>query len=233
MRTILFSSLAAVLALAGTVDAHIHLTSPMARTDSLTGDQKEQHCGVANQVRNPARVTTFQPGATITVTWMETIQHPGWFRIAFQPDGAIFGIPPAGAGGGFPTLNQQGLDATNNSIVLADRIADGTLSASVTLPNVECANCTLQFIQVMTDKPPYTIDNLSDDIYFNCADITLSNGAPMQPDAGPGAGPDAGTGPDAGGGDGNVSGGCSVGGSASWPLALVLGALLVRRRRRS
>jgi len=250
MRTIhmgltgLTGTLVSLATLAGIADAHIHLTYPLARTDSMTGDQKEQHCGVPNQVRNPARVTELRPGSTITVTWLETINHPGWFRIAFQPDGQIFGIPPAGNGqsnvngtiaaSNFPTLNQEGIDGANQSIVLKDRIPDGTLSTQVTLPNMECANCTLQFIQVMIDKPQYTIDAASDDIYFNCADITLSNAAPMTPDAGPGAGPDAGTGGDAGTSDGNVSGGCSsTGGGARGSLALVLGALLILRRRRA
>lgn len=229
--------LASVLLLAASAPAlaHIHLTAPLARTDSQTGDQKEQHCGVPNQVRDPARVTTFAPGATITVTWLETIDHPGYFRIAFQPNGQVFGIPPAGAGaGGFPTVNQEGVDATNQSIVLKDRIADGTLSTTVTLPNMECANCTLQFIQVMTDSPPYTIDALSNDIYFNCADITLST-TPGAPDAGPGAGPDAGAGgPDAGtGGTGSVDGGCSTsGGGGLAGTALLVGLFALRRRRR-
>ncbi|MDB4963743.1 MAG: uncharacterized protein JWP01_3742 [Myxococcales bacterium] len=246
MRTILTGILVSLATLAGVADAHIHLTYPQARTDSQTGDQKDQHCGVANQVRNPARVTELRPGATITVTWLETINHPGWYRIAFQPNGQIFGIPPASNGqanplgtliaGNFPTANQEGVDNDNGSIVLKDRIPDGTLSTQVTLPSMECTNCTLQFIQVMIDKPDYTTDAASDDIYFNCADITLSNAAPMAPDAGPGAGPDAGAGgPDAGtgGGDGNVSGGCSAtgGGGALGPIALVLGALLLRRRR--
>jgi hypothetical protein len=213
----------------GLADAHIHLTKPLARTDSLTGDQKDQHCGVANQVRNPARVTTFSPGETITVEWMETIQHPGYFRIALQPDGAVFSIPPATAGNcgqpcpagitncNFPPLlqgDQTGMtDATTGSIILKDKIPDGTLSTTVTLPNMECANCTLQFIQVMTDKCPYTIDAASDDIYFNCADITIAANAP---DAGMGATPDAGTGGGSnnGSGDGQggeLSGGCSTG----------------------
>jgi MYXO-CTERM domain-containing protein len=238
MRTLFTGTLVSLATLAGIADAHIHLTYPLARTDSMTGDQKEQHCGVLNQVRNPARVTELRPGATITVTWLETINHPGWFRIAFQPNGQTFGIPPESNGppSNYPTLNQEGVDMTNQSIVLKDRIMDGTLSTQITLPSMECTNCTLQFIQVMTDKPPYSIDALSDDIYFNCADITLSNAAPMAPDAGPGAGPDAGAGgPDAGTGsnDGNVSGGCSTGGGARWPMALALGALLLRRRRRS
>lgn len=211
-------------------NAHIHLVSPLSRTDQLTGEQKEQHCGVTNQVRNPARVTVFKPGETITVTWMETIDHPGHFRIAFQPNGAEFGIPPAGSGppSGFPSVDQTGMtDAVNGSIVLKDFIPDGTTSAQVTLPNIECANCTLQFIQVMLDKPPYTIDALSDDVYFNCADVTLSTTAPMV-DAGVPSGVEAGTGspsPSA------TTGGCSTGTASSLPSALVLVGLLARRRR--
>lgn len=247
----LASGLAAVLALAVcplVADAHIHLTSPLARTDSLTLDQKDQHCGVAGQTRNPARVTTFRPGETITVTWMETINHPGWFRIAFQPNGDVFGIPPATAGScgvacpagvancNFPTQPQEGADGANGSIVLKDRIADGMLSTQITLPNMECDNCTLQFIQVMTDKCPYTIDAASDDIYFNCADIKLSNAAPMV-DAGPTAGPDADTGGGGGGGGGpsDTTGGCAVGGLGGNGLALglgLLGLVTLRRRRR-
>jgi MYXO-CTERM domain-containing protein len=225
-----------LLGVSGTAAAHIHITFPLGRTDSLTGnDQKEQHCGAA--VGRTARVTQFQPGQTITVTWAETIDHPGWYRIAFQPDGEVFGIPPAsngpnGLGGAanFPTLNQEGLDPINNSIVLKDRIPDGTLSTDITFPNMECANCTLQFIQVMIDKQPYTEDLASDDVYFNCADITLSS-APLPPDAGPGD-PDAGTGGNNNGGDGEVSGGCSTS-TPAYPIGLALLGLALARRRRA
>lgn len=223
--------------------AHIHLTFPTSRTTLATGDQKEQHCGTLNYDRaaNPTKISTFLPGQTITVTWDETIQHPGWFRIAFQPDGAVFGLPPAsngptggGAASNFPTANQEGVDATNNSIVLADRIPDGMTTQSITLPNIECANCTLQFIQVMTDKAPYTIDALSDDIYFNCADLVLAANAP---DAGPGATVDAGVTGDApaagGGGTDAVQGGCAVGGSSGLGAGLGLALLGLRRRRRA
>jgi uncharacterized protein (TIGR03382 family) len=221
----------------GVAEAHIHLTSPMSRTDMLTGDQKEQHCGVLNQVRNPARVTTFKPGETITVTWMETINHTGWYRISFQPDGNVFEIPPVsngpagnGTASNFPTENLTGMtDGASGSMILADRIADGMLQMQVTLPNMECNNCTLQFIQVMNDKPPYSTDALSDDIYFNCADITLAANAP---DAGMVSTPDAGMGSGSGSGSGNpeISGGCSTG-NATGLLAL-LGLVGLRRRRR-
>lgn len=229
----LVGSVLLIAALGASAQAHIHLTSPLARTDSLTGDQKEQHCGVLNQARNPARVTTFEPGETITVTWMETINHPGHFRIAFQPDGAVFGIPPVPAGGGFPTANQEGLDPVNNSIVLLDQIPDGTLSATVTLPNIECDNCTLQFIQLMTDKPPYTVDAASDDIYFNCADIALKIGGGPGPmvDGAPMQGGDAGVDPPTGG---DLGGGCSASreSSGAFVLGLLALGLVVRRRRR-
>ena len=230
--------------------AHIHLTGPTARTDSTTGDQKDQHCGVANQVRT-TRVTSYRPGDTITVTWLETINHPGYFRIALQPDGATFGIPAAGpspnnmctnANGttmacpeagtpcGLPPLtgvNEEGPSA-GGSIVLKDRIPDGTLTTTVTLPNIECSNCTLQFIQVMHDKCPYTTDDASDDIYFNCADITISANAPAA-DAGN-------TGPDAPGGTNpnpSTSGGCSTGGDASALVGFALLGLAIKRRRRA
>lgn len=248
MRALLLATAAVCIPTAAS--AHIHLTYPLSRTDSLTGDQKAEPCGIAGQVRNPARVTTLRPGQTITVTWMETVDHPGHFRIAFHPNGATFGIPPASAGVcvrpngltvpcapgvadcNFPTVNQEGLDGATGAIILKDRIADGTLSAQITLPNMECDNCTLQFIQVMTDKCPYTDDVASDDIYFNCADITISNGAPPPPDAGmpPGnpGNPDGG----GGGGGSQAEGGCSTGAGAGLGSMLALLGLAIRRRRR-
>lgn len=223
----------------GIADAHIHLTQPLARTDELTQDQKEQHCGVAGQVRT-TRITTFTPGQTITVNWLEPIMHPGWFRIAFQPNGDIFGIPPASNGpssvgaSNFPTEDRTGMvDAANGSIVLADRINGGTLTKDVTLPTMECNNCTLQIISLMIDKPPYTVDTLSDDIYFNCADITL---ATNPPDAGVAPTPDAGEGGSGSSGNnpgGEITGGCSTSSGAGLAVGLsLLGLVSLRRRRR-
>ncbi|HEU0033368.1 MAG TPA: SCE4755 family polysaccharide monooxygenase-like protein [Kofleriaceae bacterium] len=228
--------------------AHINMSFPLER--NLT-DQKLEHCGTANWVRadHPDRTSTFAPGSTITVTWTETINHPGHFRIAFQPDGEKFPIPPAAPGlckgsvacpngvanCDFPTVNQEGVDPTTGAIVLKDFIADGSTSLDITLPNMECTNCTLQLIQLMTDKCPYTTDAASDDIYFRCADITLSASAP---DAGPpppgdGAlpGNDAGN-PDTG--DGGGGGCCSAGGDQAAPFSLLAatGLMLAWRRRR-
>lgn len=237
--------LASVVALVvmpiGVASAHIHLTYPLSRTDEAAGNmQKEQHCGATPGRTN--RVSTFRPGQTITVTWAETIGHPGWFRVAFQPNGETFGIPPVGntgcrypvvqpcdqnnTPGNFPsTAGQEGPDANNGSIVLKDMIADGLLSQSITFPNMECTNCTLQLIQVMTDKFPYTDDIASNDIYFNCADITLSNTAPVVD-----AGVPGGDGGGGGGGGGDASGGCTTGSGGGLGICALL--LLILRRRR-
>lgn len=236
------TSVLVVVGMTASAAAHIHLTFPKSRTDLTTGDQKQQHCGVPGYVRanNPTRISTFAPGSTITVTWDETIQHPGYFRIALQPNGEVFPIPPAGAGaGGFPTEDRTGMtDAPTGTLILADAIPDGRVSMPITLPTTECANCTLQFIQVMTDNVPYTIDVNSDDIYFNCADIVIQAGAtnpdPMDPGTGSGSGSGSGSDTDPGdpGDGGTVEGGCSTTSNAS---GLGLGfALLVglRRRRR-
>jgi uncharacterized protein (TIGR03382 family) len=233
----------ALLASSATIaHAHIKLTQPPGRTvnDPLGDPQKTEHCGDPATTRT-TRVTTFKPGDTITVNWMETIQHPGYFRISFQPNGEGFRAPPAsngpadgGGASNYPTENLTGMvdpDGTN-SMILMDRIADGMLSATVTLPNMECTNCTLQLIQVMTQTATYEFVN---DVYFQCADITLAMDAP---DAGAtAADPDAGV--DPGGVDpeptdrGKVFGGCSTGGGTGAPVALaLLGLVGLRRRRR-
>jgi uncharacterized protein (TIGR03382 family) len=221
----------------GVAEAHIHLLQPMARQTDAQGDpQKEGHCGLVTSTRTTNRVNTYLPGATITVTWAETINHPGHFRIAFQPEGQTFTLPPMGpTAGSFPTVDETGMtDMTTGTMILKDMIPDGTLSTEITFPTMECANCTLQFIQVMTNSPPYqpalTAQN---DLYFNCADIVLAANAP---DAGTQVNdPDAGVDDPGGPKSGSESGGCSAGGSgAGLPAAFaLLGFVGFRRRRRS
>src|SRR4051812_9957831 len=86
--------------------AHIHMIEPLSRIDDPVGPQKEQHCGTAAGGRT-TRVATFHPGDTITVKWMEAIDHPSWFRISFQANGETFEIPPASTGNGIVGGNPQ------------------------------------------------------------------------------------------------------------------------------
>lgn len=123
------------------------------RTDS-TG-LKTAPCGDAPRTATPA---VFTPGATITVEWEETINHPGYFRIAFSPAG----------------------DQNFDSYILADNIIDTQddantphfYSRQITLPDQACTDCTLQLIQYMTENPAVPT------LYYSCADIRL--GMPIE-----------------------------------------------------
>lgn len=224
-----FAVLACVL-VPSVAAAHITLTYPPARTP----EQKQRHCGLAGSTRG-SNVTTLEPGSTITVRWRETVDHPGHYRISFDTDGEDFLIPPT------DTESTEGLDPT----VIADLIPDvgGPIpsggrpySFQITLPDVECDNCTLQLIQMMTESAVYDPDV---DIYFQCADITLQRTGGPTPDAGMGGGDDAGPVNTDGGttgavDPGNIRGGegChATGGATGLLLALAPLGLALRRRR--
>lgn len=191
--------------------AHVRLLAPVSRY----GDEmKFGPCGRLGGTRS-ASVTTFAPGQVITVSFQETINHPGSYRIAFDPAGDAALAPPTWDATAQAWSNPAGV------LVLADRIADAAagltrLDVQVTLPDVECASCTLQLIQVMTDKPPY---DGGDDFYFQCADLVLTSTSPPPPP--PTVEP---------------AGGCgSAGGPWTWAgfLGLLLALASARRRPRS
>jgi uncharacterized protein (TIGR03382 family) len=251
--------LPAAIGLAGAVglvapvaSAHVQLEAPQQRDI----DQKAGPCGLPDSTRG-ADVCEFQPGATITVEWDETVEHPGHFRVSFDDDGTDDLIDPSDYD-----------DYYASEAVLVDQIEDRDTdvdgnprySMQIELPDIECDNCTLQLIQVMTDKPPWGPGG-GDDIYYQCADLVLSPDAPAEPAPGCGAaaggedaGPDPGGEPDAGGasdagsgggegGDGTSGdppdtsgeGGCAASGSGSGiaGLLIALAALTLVRRRRS
>ncbi len=204
--------------------AHIDLQYPPTRC----AQQKAGPCGEGCDTRS-TQVTHLRPGATITVVLDEFIPHPSHFRISFDADGHDDFVTPTDPD-----------ERYSNETVLLDGITDVDgqkfHGIPVTLPDIECDNCTLQVIQFMYDK----LNNGRDDeIYFQCADLVLSADAPGPPgtgaDAGPGPGIDAGN-PlnDSGGGDG---GGCNGSGASLGSLGSVLlvvaGLILLIRRRRS
>src|SRR5690606_17740409 len=109
-------------------------------------------------------VYTYAPGATITLSWFEFIDHPGHYRVAFDQDGDDDFIEPTTA-----------TDLYNSDAVLLDGIPDEDgvhdYEVEVTLPDVECESCTLQILQIMTDKPPFGDGN---DLYYHCIDLRLA-----------------------------------------------------------
>ncbi|MEO7732439.1 MAG: SCE4755 family polysaccharide monooxygenase-like protein [Kofleriaceae bacterium] len=194
MRTLL-----CLLLLTGTASAHVTLTSPPPRTL----DNKAGPCG-ANNSKRGSKVTTFAPGATITVEWDETVDHPGHYRIAFDSDGDdVF-------------VNPKNPD-DNYAFTLMDAIPDkdgGHYTQQITLPTAPCANCTLQLMQIMTTQVPYN------SFYYQCADIAIADGGdpghPIDPTPPPAA----------------DEGGCSTSSGAGAGSLLVLAGLLASRARR-
>jgi hypothetical protein len=212
--------------------AHLGLNVPASRygPDTL----KTGPCGVTGGERT-SNVTYYEPGETIEVSWDEYVDHPGHYRIAFDDDGDDDFVDPASM-----------LDLYSNDTVLLDGITDKgpgerDYVATVTLPELSCDNCTLQVIQVMYDKMPYTTPG--NDIYYQCADLVLRE-AGTSPDAGTDA--DAGTNADAGtdfdagprtGAEAPAGGACSVGNGTVADLGvfpvllLLLLARLAHRQR--
>jgi MYXO-CTERM domain-containing protein len=193
--------LGAVTLTSGTALAHIRLNEPAPRFSPTGVDQKSPMCGAGTPTGD---VTWYQPGETITVQWDETIDHPGHFRISLDSDGGDDDLVD-------PT-SYTDFDVAPS--VLLDNIPDNggsTFSAMVTLPMVECDKCTLQVIQVMTDKPPFTLPG--NDIYYWCADIRISTTPPMTTATtgagGSGSGGGATTGSTTGGGVTSGSGGAA------------------------
>ncbi len=243
------SFLAVLLALPTLAHAHLDLLEPTSRY--ATRELKEGPCGITGGAPG-AIVAVYEPGATITVTIDETVNHPSHYRIAFSAEGdGAFQDPVClencETGGPDPVFAPS-----EGGTILVDHwddAAEATESIEVTLPDVECETCVLQVIQVMYDKRPYT--SPGNDNYYRCADIALRRSS--QPldmgtstaDAGPadsdaGSGDDAGSGPDAGlrpadgGGAADESEeGCSAAGSGAGAGTLAGLLLMLARRRRS
>ncbi len=235
-----------------TASAHLGLTEPSSRygPDVL----KDGPCGMEGGTRSRF-VVTAEAGSTLTVRFEEYIDHPGHYRVAFDPDGDDdFRDPVCVSHCDERTDPEDPTWAPDDTgTVLMDLIPDGAreVTLEVPLPDVECDNCTLQIIQVMYDKRPYVSG--TNDIYYQCVDLVLERSGPP-PDAGPpvdaGPRPDAGAVADAGtdaggvardgggggrdGGAGEDAGGCSAGGAggAAGAWAVWVGLVAFRQRWR-
>lgn len=159
--------------------AHLGLDYPPSRHGHNV--LKLGPCGLGADQRG-SNITTLESGAAIDIVWDEYVDHPGHFRIAFDIDGEDdFVDPPCLSG---CNSRDPVVELYSNDSVLLDGIADtdgGRSSVRVTLPDVECDNCTLQVIQVMYDKPPYVLGG--DDIYYQCADLVLRRDVALTPTA--------------------------------------------------
>jgi len=205
----------AMLAIARPAAAHISLEAGGTHQSRYgDGELKAGPCGKAGGTKG-TNVYTYAPGQKITVSVIESIPHPSYFRFAFDDDGddafiepqSINPIDPNRKCPTAPTDRCGASDFYNSPAVLPgmDNLNPHVTSAlgakytwEVILPDVECSSCTLQLIQVMEDDlahGPYdpTPGVGVEDIYHQCIDIVLKRPA----DAGTGGTNDAGPASDA------------------------------------
>jgi hypothetical protein len=143
--------------------AHLNENGSMPSLRNPNPGIKTGPCGPG--ARNP-KPTILAPGQQLRVDWLETINHKGYFRIAFSPnadqgydDNVLATVPD--------TQNM-----TNN--------LPHTFSTIITVPSTPCTNCSIQLIQYMMDiagQPP--------SLYYSCADIEIRAGAAPLPSSTP------------------------------------------------
>lgn len=117
------------------------------------GPENPADDGTASKCAEGYPVTELVAGSQLTVSWKETVNHDGMFRVAFAP------VP-------VDSVVKADLDAN----VLYEKpdtntVAGTTLIAAITVPDTPCASCTIQLRQLMTGAAqPY---------YWSCAAIKI------------------------------------------------------------
>ncbi len=231
--------LLAATTVTASASAHTVLVNPpplIGNDDAKTGPCGCTFGGGGIECPTDYTVTELEAGAQVTVSWNETVNHPGEFRIAYAP------VAPEAA-------TVADFDDAVDQVTVADDMAGGLFSQTFTVPNTPCDLCTIQVRQFMSD---------SGDNYFTCAAVRIvgsgEGGATpstttttVTSGSGPTTAVTTGSGnpsdDDGGGGEAQwqpepEEGGCSAtgeGGGASFGAALLLalaGAFAATRGRR-
>lgn len=261
MKSTLLSAAVALsaLALSQTTQAHTLLVNPPPLTTNDGAKSGPCGCEVGGEPPCSAdyQTTELKAGQQITVTWKETIQHTGKFRLAFSSK---------------PVTAVAGADLDANVLyekVDQNSMSGATLTTTLTVPSTPCESCTLQLRQLM--------EGAANPYYYSCASIRIvaddpsssssssstsaatgTGGSTSSGETGSGGAGGAGQGGAPGGGEEDSTGpglappetpievgGCSVGGAPEGgassnalglfaAAAVVAGAItrLARRRRR-
>jgi hypothetical protein len=171
MRTRLVQIAAFICSLAttyaGPVDAHALFSEPAPR-DQQDGYKDGSACGVGFAATQP--LTTYAPGQSLNVQWLETVDHPGCFLVEFSAKGDQ----------DFQVLGRK--SHSNPPPPDAATSAEPRhWSLDVTLPMTPCSGCALRLRQLMLDAD-VAADACSatnaapGSIYTTCANIALEGG---------------------------------------------------------
>jgi hypothetical protein len=207
-----------------TASAHFKLVAPEAAyTQTSLGDpQKSGPCGPTGDGGTATdKVTTVMAGSMLTLTINETIYHPGHYRVAIAQDEA--GLPPVPAVmtgttacGSAPIAANPTLPVLADGVLVHTSAFSGQQTAQIPIPaGMTCTNCVVQVVEFMSN-------HAAPCFYYHCARVNVTAA---------GGGTDAGVSGDAGTDPGGGGGGCSSGRGVGPGAALVLLALLRRRRQ--
>lgn len=197
--------------------SHAELTDPTPRSACVNATNcKTAPCGTiaAGNVTK-----TFFIGSSYDISWNETINHVGRYRLGLSTNGEV----------AFDTF------VVMNYGTVLDQVGPASYNWSWTVPDTaNCDPCVMQLIQGMYDDMNGTFVD-----YFNCADIQIlpAGSATPTPTPGPTATPTPGGNPNDpvevdGYGSCSVASGVAASalGATLFGLALLIGSVLVRRR---
>jgi len=135
-------SLLCVLVLVGICSAHIRLVHPVPRNQD-TGIKGPYPCG-PDAFWGAGQATTIVKPGVVTIKWEESINHIGApFRIALSPgDDASYDKYILAA-----HIPHNDFWSTNYSFTMPK-----PYTLDVTIPDINCPKCSLQVLEIMTDK---------------------------------------------------------------------------------
>ncbi len=158
--------------------AHIKLTAPESfQVADFTGSpQKLEPCGGEGEATYA--VTTVEAGSQLTVSWKETIYHPGHFRLSIAQRADEFSTPEAVLDRGGNNCASAPIESNPAYPTLVDGLfthtsaGSGEWSTTVTVPDMSCDRCVLQLLQFMSEHAPPCY-------YYQCAHLKI-----VPPDSG-------------------------------------------------
>ena len=178
-------AVAMAVAAPGVVEAHFKLLEPASwLVEGERGDpQKQAPCGGGADAKPSEQVTKVTGGSKLHLKVLETIYHPGHYRVALAVN-ARTELPVD------PMTVERMTDRGPYSVWAAIQsppqlpvMADGlfqhytrptspqTFEGDVQLPNITCPKCTLQVIQFMAEHAYNQPGGYS---YHHCADLAIT-----------------------------------------------------------
>ncbi|MEY4641760.1 MAG: hypothetical protein RLZZ227_1754 [Pseudomonadota bacterium] len=177
--------LAAALGLcAMSAHAHFYLEAPASwiMQDEMGDPQKIAPCGGTNAdggTRTGA-VTAVSGGALLRIAVLETVFHPGHYRVALArkinwlPDDPVAVMKQTENG---PRSDYGQIDSDPEAPILVDGLwasdvkREPDFETEIRIPNIDCEGCYLQVIQFMENHPGVREGDFS---YHHCAILNIT-----------------------------------------------------------